>query len=276
MTLGQLYNQALTHLGEGAVDRYSILALIQHHEGIDSKDFLLTHLDFPAKQVESFLESFHLLKKGHPVAYLIGHTTFLDLKINVNPDVLIPRQETEELVTWILKNFSKETTLHVIDLGTGSGAIALALKSQRPSWKILATDISSSALEVAKVNAKTLNLNLEFILSDGFQSIPNSYAHTFNLIVSNPPYVKTTHDLDPFVNDHEPKLALIANPITKFYKQYLLEAKPFVKPQAVFAFEIGPELSTMLPAIVYSIYPHARMNIIKDINLKDRFVIIYT
>ena len=276
MTLGQLYSQALTHLGEGAVDRYSILTLIQHHEGIDSKDTLLTHLDWPVKHGESFLKSFQRLKKGEPVAYLVGHTTFLDLNIQVNSNVLIPRQETEELVTWLLKNFPEGTALNVVDIGTGSGAIALALKFKRPSWKILATDISSSALSVAKDNAIKLKLNIEFKLSDGFQNIPSSFARSLNLIVSNPPYVRTFDELHPFVNKYEPHLALIANPVTKFYQQYLLEAKPFLKPKAMFAFEIGPELSNLLPPIIDSIYPQAKITILKDINLKDRFVIIYT
>jgi release factor glutamine methyltransferase len=276
MTLGQLYSQALTHLGEGAVDRFSILTLIQYHEGIASKDILLTHLDWPAKHIESFLESFQRLKKGEPVAYLVGHTTFLDLHLQVNANVLIPRQETEELVTWLLNHFPLQTTLNVIDVGTGSGAIALALKSKRPSWTILATDISPSALHVAERNAKNLKLTIEFQLSNGFQSIPTSYEGLLHLVVSNPPYVKNHQDLHPFVNEHEPHLALIANPVTKFYEQYLLEAKPFLKPKAMFAFEIGPELSTLLPPIVQSIYPKARITTLKDINLKDRFVIIYT
>jgi release factor glutamine methyltransferase len=276
MTLGQLYQQALTHLGEGAVDQFSILTLIQHHESIASKDILLTHLDLPATHVESFLESFRRLKLGEPVAYLIGHTTFLDLKLKVNPHVLIPRQETEELVTWILKNFSKDTSLHVIDIGTGSGAIALALKFHRPSWKVLATDISSLALDVAKANASSLKLDIDFTLSDGLQTIPSTYDQTIHLVVSNPPYVKTPNDLDASVARFEPHLALIANPVTKFYEQYLRQAKPFIQPKALFAFEIGPELSTLLPPIVDCIYPGAKTTILKDINLKERFIIIYT
>jgi release factor glutamine methyltransferase len=276
MTLGQLYQQALAHLGEGAVDQYSVLTLIQHHENIASKDTLLTHLDWPATHVESFLESFRRLKLGEPVAYLIGQTTFLDLKLKVNPHVLIPRQETEELVTWIVKNFPEDTNLNVVDVGTGSGAIALALKLQRPSWKIFATDISSSALEVAKDNARLLKLDVDFILGDGLQSIPSTYHQTIDLVVSNPPYVKTPNDLDPSVTAFEPHLALIANPVTKFYEQYLVEAKPFIKPKALFAFEMGPALSTLLPPIVDSIYPGSKTTILKDINLKERFIIIYT
>jgi release factor glutamine methyltransferase len=276
MTLGQLYQQALTHLGEGAVDQFSILTLIQYHESIASKDMLLTHLDWPATHAESFLESFRRLKLGEPVAYLIGHTTFLNLQLKVNSNVLIPRQETEELVTWILKNFSKDTSLHVVDIGTGSGAIALALKSQRPTWKLLATDISPSALEVAKANATSLKLDIDFILGDGLQHIPSTYDQTFHLVVSNPPYVKTLNDLDAFVSRFEPHLALIANPVTKFYEQYLIEAKPFIKPKALFAFEIGPEVATLLPPLVQSIYPGSKTTILKDINLKERFIIIYT
>lgn len=276
MTLGQLYQQALMHLGEGAVDRYSILTLMQHHENIASKDTLLTHLDWPAKHVESFLLNFQRLKQGEPVAYIIGHTTFLDIKLKVNANVLIPRQETEELVMWILNNFSNDQKLNVIDVGTGSGAIALALKHQRPNWKMIATDISSFALGVAKDNAKTLNLDIEFVFSDGFQHVTENCRQALNLVVSNPPYVKTMEELDPNVVAHEPELALLANPVTKFYEQYLTEAMPFLASNAVFAFEISPDVSKSLHLIVQKIYPHARLRIIKDINLKDRVAIIYT
>ena len=84
MTLGQLYQQGLTHVGEGAVDQFSILTLIQHHENIASKDLLLTHLDWPAKHADAFFTSFRRLQMGEPVAYLIGHTTFLNLQLNHN------------------------------------------------------------------------------------------------------------------------------------------------------------------------------------------------
>ena len=176
----------------------------------------------------------------------------------------------------------KPTIILATSNGVGMGhlarasAIALALKSNRPSWKVLATDISSLALDVAKDNARTLKLDLEFSLSDGFQNIPPKFSRSIHLVVSNPPYVNTKGDLHPFVVDHEPHLALLANPVTKFYQQYLIEAKPFIKPKAIFAFEIGPELSTLLPPIVQSIYPGAKTTILNDINLKERFIIIYT
>jgi release factor glutamine methyltransferase len=276
MTLGQLYQQALSDLGQGAVDRFSILALIQHHEAIASKDILLTHLDWPANQVESFLKSFQRLKKGEPVAYIIGHTTFLNLTLKVNPSVLIPRQETEELVMLILKTFPKDKGMNVVDIGTGSGAIALALKSFRPWWNILATDISSDALAVAQKNAVDNHLEIETMLSDGFKNLPGRLHQKIDLVVSNPPYVKSLADLDPSVAQYEPHLALIANPVSQFYEQYLQEAKAFLTSNGVFVFELGTGVINVLTPIIEKLYPKAKITTVNDINHKERFVIIYT
>lgn len=276
MTLGQLYQQAISDLGQGSVDRFSILVLIQHHEAITSKDTLLTHLDWPAHHVDSFLKSFQRLKQGEPVAYIIGQTTFLNLTLKVNPAVLIPRQETEELVMLILKTFPKDKIMNVVDIGTGSGAIALALKSFRPTWKIIATDISPDALAVAQQNAVDNHLELDTMLGDGLKDLPDRFHQTIDLVVSNPPYVKSVSDLDPSVAQYEPHLALIANPVTQFYEQYLHEAKPFLKPKGVFVFEVGPEVISLLIPILLRIYPMAKTTTVKDINHKERFVIIYT
>jgi len=276
MTLGQLYQLALTDLGQGAVDRFSILALIQHHEAIASKDILLTHLDWSANHVDSFLKSFQRLKQGEPVAYLIGHTSFLNLTLKVNPSVLIPRQETEELVMLILNNFPRDNAMKIVDIGTGSGAIALALKSLRPLWNVIATDISQAALDVAQRNARDNQLEIEFIWSDGLKNLPTRLHHTIDLVVSNPPYVKSLTDLDLSVAQYEPHLALIANPVTQFYEQYLHEAKSFLTHKGVFVFELGPEVASLLMPIIQRIYPNAKTTLVKDINHKERLIIIYT
>jgi release factor glutamine methyltransferase len=126
---------------------------------------------------------------GEPMAYILGEREFYGVKLIVTPDVLIPRPETETLVEQALARLSKQyapNTARVLDLGTGSGAIAISLAEQRPTLDIVATDISAKALSVAKENAKRLGVQISFIESDWFAALENE---RFDLIVSNPPYV---------------------------------------------------------------------------------------
>jgi len=147
-------------------------------------------------------------QQGEPIAYILGFKDFYNLRLMVNKHTLIARPETEILVSQTLKLLSKNTKPHILELGTGSGAIALALASAKSNWQILATDINEQTLQVAKLNAQNLKLNVQFQLSNWFDDIA---LQQFDLIVSNPPYIS---DHDPHLNcgdlRFEPKLALIA------------------------------------------------------------------
>jgi release factor glutamine methyltransferase len=150
---------------------------------------------------------FERRRSGEPVAYITGRREFYGLPLEVTPDVLIPRSETEQLVDLALERSSTASSARVLDLGTGSGAIALALASQRPRWKVVAADISEAALAVARRNAREHGVDIEFVRSDWFESIA---PEPFDLIVSNPPYVAAG---DPHLRQgdlpFEPRLALV-------------------------------------------------------------------
>lgn len=125
--------------------------------------------------------------EGVPLAYLTGHKAFYGLDLQVNPHVLVPRPDTETLVDWALDVMSGKPA-RVLDLGTGSGAIALALKANAPTWDVSATDRSTQALEQARANAQGLQLQVHFYLGSWFEALPGD-APAFQLIVSNPPYI---------------------------------------------------------------------------------------
>jgi release factor glutamine methyltransferase len=195
------------------IDRLDAQLLLLHALGRPQSDraWLIAHDD--AVLSASATLAFHTLcqrrLQGEPLAYLVGSKPFFGLDLLVDKRVLVPRPDTETLVEWALElamelvpTFAEN--LSVLDMGTGSGAIALALKSTRPDWQVTALDASADALAVAQNNAKRLNLNVNFLQSSWFEALSNK---KFNIIVSNPPYI-VEGDAHMAALAHEPKQAL--------------------------------------------------------------------
>jgi len=197
--------QALAQSGLVPVDAKVLLAHVLGR----NRAWLAAHeLDaLTAAQAETFFALCRKRRDGEPVAYLTGSREFWGLDLDVSPDVLIPRPETETLVEVALTKLPRDRPLRVLDMGTGSGAIALALAHDRPKAAVFATDISDAALAVARGNAQRLQLaNVEFAQADWYTGIP---AGQWDLIASNPPYVGA---VDPYFEEgdlrFEPKRAL--------------------------------------------------------------------
>jgi release factor glutamine methyltransferase len=175
------------------------------------RSYLYAHPDCSLnhEQEKSFFQLIARRQKGEPIAYLLRYHEFWSLRLTLSSQTLIPRPETECLVEWILKQFSNDSIIELADLGTGTGAIALALASERPHWKITATDRSLSALEIAKQNAARLHLlNVTFCQGDWCSALVHQQ---YDLIVSNPPYIAENdpHLLDPNLQ-FEPLEALVS------------------------------------------------------------------
>lgn len=214
------------------------------------------------------------LKKGKPIQYIIGETDFYGLTFKVNENVLIPRQETEELVDLIIKNH-QEKELKILDIGTGSGIIPITLKSNLPNATISAIDVSENALIVAKENAQKHKVEVEFIKMDILNQQNWQQLKEFDIIVSNPPYVlqKEKELMHQNVLDFEPHLALFVeneNPLL-FYKTIVSFAQEKLKEKGYLHFEInekfGKETADLLNDSGFN-----QIEIIKDINGKDRIV----
>lgn len=167
--------------------------------------------DFPNSSLLEMQELIRRLMAQEPYAYLAGYQPFLNLNIQVNQHVLIPRPETEELVQRILNSNLAPAPLHALDLGTGSGCIALALKSAKPQWKVHAIDLFEPALNVARTNAQGLNLPVDFYLFS-MEHADRWRGEEMHLMVSNPPYVplEMASKLDARVIDFEPNSALFS------------------------------------------------------------------
>ena len=150
------------------------------------------------------------LRAHEPIQYIFGHTEWRGLDLLVTPATLIPRPETAELIDWILESCDRSKPLHVLDIGTGSGCIAIALKKSAPLWQVIGIDISPDALEIAHENAKRNSVEVEWTQADILSPITNYRFPILDIIVSNPPYIchREKANMDARVLDYEPHSAL--------------------------------------------------------------------
>ena len=212
------------------------------------------------------------LARNIPIQYIYQKASFLSLDLYVDERVLIPRQETEELVDWILSTYARQENLRILDIGTGSGAIAIALKKHLAHTKVTAMDISEGALQVARTNAKRNKAVIELIQQDILQV--GDLAAYFDIIVSNPPYVREQEkqEIHPNVLEHEPALALFVpddNPLL-FYDKIATIATHNLAPQGRLFFEINQYLGDPMCQMLQQkgFYTELR----KDLNGNDRMI----
>jgi release factor glutamine methyltransferase len=209
------------------------------------------------------------LREHEPIQYIFGHTEWRGLDLLVTPATLIPRPETAELIDWILDSCDKSQPLHVLDIGTGSGCIAIALKKSAPLWQVIGIDISQDALEIAHENAKRSSVEVEWTQADILSPITNYRFQILDIIVSNPPYIchHEKADMDTRVLDYEPHRALFVpdNDPLLFYRRIAS-----MKSAKIIYFEIneayGNEVCEMMKDLGYTdvqlkhdIYGKARM-----------------
>ncbi len=208
MTLGEALRQAQA-LGLARLDaQWLLLALLDRPA--QDRAWLLAHDEqtLPAPAAERWPGLIAQRSQGVPLAYLTGRKTFYDLDLQVDARVLDPRADTETLVDWAVERVRELTSAAVLDLGTGSGAVALAIAHQCPQAQVSASDISADALAVAQANAQRLGLRVQFALGNWFTPWT---GQRFDLIASNPPYVAEADPHWPGLR-HEPRLALVAGP----------------------------------------------------------------
>jgi release factor glutamine methyltransferase len=216
--------------------------------------------------------------EGRPVQYIIGSEEFYGRTFMVNEHVLIPRPETEELVLGALERmkelFGKEKALHVADVGTGTGAIAITLKLENPSLYVTATDISEGALAVAKRNSKTLSAEISFEKGDLLQPFLEK-GQKFDVVISNPPYIPLSdkEDMSVVVTEHEPHSALFAGEDgLDLYRQFAKDLPLVLKERALVGFEVGAGQSKDVSHLLQEAFPNGSIETVYDINGKDRMV----
>lgn len=230
-------------------------------------------------EIERFNNMLKRFENGEAPQYILGYEYFFGRDFIVNPDVLIPRPETEYLVESILEftddYFPDESTLQLVDVGTGSGAIGVSLGCEESRYQVTLTDISQEALEVAQRNADKFDLNVKTFCGNMLDPLIEAKAH-FDIFVSNPPYIPTEEEVEALVKENEPHLALFGGKDgLKFYREIFMNAKQILKPKALLAFEIGWNQGDVLKELALEFFPDAEVSVKKDYNDLDRMLFIF-
>lgn len=273
MTLAQYLAELEQELVVAGEEAESLSFVYRALNDLSFTDFVLKLQAEVSQKDRDQLKAIHEQLLAHkPAQYIIGSSDFHGLTLKVDERVLIPRPETEELVELILSE-NLEGSLSVLDIGTGSGAIALALASSRPDWQITASDLSGDALALAVENARSCNLSLTFVQSDCFEAISGS----FDIIVSNPPYISEADKNEVGLNvlTSEPHMALFAEEDGyAVYRKIAEQAGDYLTEKGKIYLEIGYKQGDGVRELLKRSFPQKRIRVLKDQFGKDRMVAV--
>lgn len=238
---------------------------------------LTKYFDEPIRDYPFFKNAIERYINGEMIEYVFKKTYFLSYPFTVNKNVLIPRQETEQLVLSTIekiKSIFNDETITIADICTGSGCIGLSIAKALPNNKYYLTDISKEALAVAKENAKNLfdnHKNISFFLGDMLTPLINKKV---DVIVCNPPYIEKIEEIDKRTWEQEPHLALLATPSTYFYEELLKNYQSIVDGKYLIGFEIGEDMENLLIPLIEKYCPNSSYTFEKDMYGKTRFLFI--
>ncbi len=235
--------------------------------------------EMPAELAKEFEAGMARILSQEPMAHVLGYSWFYGYKMLVSGDVLIPRVETEELCAHILaemdEHFSDRDQIECVDVGTGSGAIAITVAKEEPKVVMHATDISEEALVVARKNAEINDINIDFMAGDMLEPLIQK-GIKLDVLICNPPYIPQDEVMEKSVVDFEPHVALFGgNDGLFFYRRIFADCRKVLKEKAFMAFEMGWDQKERMSALVREYLPEARFEILQDMNGKDRILLVY-
>ena len=272
MTYREKYNQ-LRKIENKYINNSVIKAILMDDGGFNDFTSLVLHFDDELKDENKVNLQLEKVMDGEPLQYVLGYAYFINGNYIVSPDVLIPRQETEQLamgtLVYIKKHFSKKKKITIVDVGTGSGILAIYLKENFPDARVIATDISEKAIQIAEKNAKIHNVSIDFRLCNMIDDVDEK----IDVLVSNPPYIGSPETVDEQTLKYEPHLALFASPSTKYYREILTNISKMNK-EFLLAFEIGEDMKDELEELLESEYKGVGYIFEKDMYNKYRFLYI--
>ena len=276
MTLYEVYKDSVKKLNNPDVDEIAVRILLCHNNGLKSMSGFYMHKDENIKDFPAFLKQFDEFLAGKPIQYILKETEFLGLNFYVDERVLIPRQETEEVVTQAyLRALQKygDHVINVADICCGSGVMGISLAKRLKVRYLFMSDISQDAIDVARKNAANLDVIGNFFVGNACDELVKAGAKV-DLLVANPPYILDREEVDESVLKHEPHLALFTDEKLSVYKD-IFKALPKLKNKELLCvFEIGYDIKEKLTKLIKETLTDVTFGFVKDINGKERILIL--
>ena len=278
MTYQKLIKTGKKLAKKAGLEEEAIKLLVLELSGLDGAEFFMNLNSEVNSELEAKInQAIEQYLSGIPAQHIIGYSFFYGYKMIVNSSVLIPRPETEELVGLVLSYYDDlfdGKKVDVVDVGTGSGNIAIALCKEEANMTLTATDISEEALLTAKQNAINNEANVNFLQGNMLDPLIEK-GMMFDILVSNPPYIPDDEYVEPLVKDNEPNIALFGGDKgMKFYKEILENASKILKPNCLLCFEHSHKTKEEMLELANRTFPNAKAEVLKDLQGKDRFLVI--
>ena len=276
MTLFEAYKEAVKKLKNPDSDEISVRILLCHNNGIKSMSGFYLHKDENIRDFPLFLKQFDRFLHGEPIQYILGETEFLGLTFKVDNRVLIPRQETEEVVTQAylraLQMFG-DSVINVADVCCGSGVIGITLAKKLKVRYLFMSDISKDAIDVARENAKANDVIANFFVGNACDELVKAGAKV-DLFIANPPYILREQEVDESVLKYEPHLALFADKKLGIFREIFKSLPKLKKDKMLCVFEIGYDLKDKLTELIKETLKNVTFGFVKDINGKERILLL--
>lgn len=275
-TVGEVYQETLDLLPNLKSYEIALRELICYVNNFDDMSEFYFKKQQKFHDLDTFRAYLARFLNNEPIQYITKRASFLGHYFYVDERVLIPRMETEEVVDFAIKKI-KETfekqRLNVVDIGTGSGIIAVSIKRHFPEANVYASDLSTDALDVAKMNAEKQQLQVSFLSGDHLTPLIVNHLKV-DVIISNPPYIESEKELEKSVAEFEPKKALIIDHEHSVYENILKNHHHVLDEKLLIIFEIGEKMKEEIERLISQYVPQAKYEIIQDLNKKDRIVSI--
>ena len=276
MTLYEVYKQSLKRLENPDKDEISVRILLCHNNGLKSMSGFYIHKDENIKDFPAFSRQFEEFLAGKPIQYILHESEFLGLNFYVDERVLIPRQETEEVVTQAylraLQKFG-DHVINVADICCGSGVMGITLAKKLKVRYLFMSDISQNAIDVCKKNAENLGVVGNFFTGNACDELVKDGAKV-DLLVANPPYILNRNEVDKSVLDNEPHIALFADEKLSVYRDIFKSLPKLKNKEMLCVFEIGYDLKEKLTELIKETLKNVTFGFVKDINGKERILIL--
>ena len=276
MTLFEVYKDSIKKLENPDIDEINIRILLCENNSLESMSDFYLHKDEDIRDLQRFNEQFKRFLDGEPIQYILGKTTFLGLDFVVDKRVLIPRQESEEVVDFAInkiKSVFGSKKLNIIDVCCGSGIMGISLAKNLNTKHLYLSDISEDAIEVTKLNSKNNKIDAITFVGDALEPLVDAKIKC-DVLISNPPYILKEEKVEESVLKYEPHQALFVDDDFSIYKRIISNLHKIKNEKLVAIFEIGEHTRKVIEPFLLKEHPSYKFEFIKDMNKKERILYI--